>query len=191
MKDSFAKFWRWFERNQVALSRVDRSNAVIVKLHQKLSALGFTDWEMGPIDDERGTQFLVVRPRSIDKDDFNNIVFLKSAPNIEGWSFLEERPSKKWTREFILNKYNKRIDASDWKFSIYKYEDGKFDVVLNTKIPIEMNMEEKRNLAIFLIVSELGEKRADDLINAIDVEEKLDELNVNAIPLKDILSYID
>ena len=81
------------------------------------------------------------------------------------------------------------VDGSEWKFSLYRFDDGMFDIVLNTKIDGFTDLSEKLAILEFFVVSELGELTLKNRVNAIDIEE-VDPAPETAITLKEIRSHL-
>lgn len=191
MRQDFIKFWNWFEVHEAGLRDDAPSENLVRDLGTKLAEFGFFDWEMGPSDRSSDAHYLTIKLSDFDDDGvkFRN-QFLAAAPNFTHWEFLTSRPPKNWSRNLIWGRNRVPVSAGDFRFSLYKYNDGKFDIILNTNLPRGIEPHEKRGLAICILASELGEPVLYEKVNAIDVEEKSEAEISYGLKLSEIASVL-
>ena len=149
------------------------------ELSQRLADLGFFDWETGPLDHTGDMHYLSIQLGEYDDAGIRlREKFFSEAPDISKWELLASRPAKEWSRKLLWGKNRVEVSASDWKFSLYRYDDGKYDIVLNSLLPSGITNDEKQSLVVCVLVSEFGDVALKEKVNAIDVEEKpLSELD--------------
>lgn len=191
MKQAIEKFWQWFSEHELELRSAPGKIPLHSDLGDRLAQFGFFDWEIGPLDSKGNKHFLSIQLSDFNDDGVRLRKDLLSAapPNLE-WEFLTLRPPKDWSRQLIWGKNRVLVFAADWKFSLYKYDDGKFDIVLNSQLPSGILNNEKRDLAICVLTSELGEAVLYEKVNAIDVEEKPASALDKCVPLGEVGSVL-
>ena len=172
--EEISAFWEWFKYVETDLRGAKEVDVIHKELSERLAELGFFDWEIGPFDENSGggqSHFLSVSIN--DYDDYGlyfRSLFFEHAPRLDHWQLLNSRPPKAWSRKIIWGRQRVFVDASDWKFSIYRYQDGKYDLVLNTPMPKGIAENEKQPLVVAVLVAELGEILLEQFVNAIEAE---------------------
>ena len=190
IEEKIAAFWKWFGIVEAQLRDAKEVSAIHTDLSERLAEIGFFDWEVGPCDRTLGgnsSHFLSV---SISEyDDFGLYFrrsFFEAAPKLDEWVFLNSKPTKAWSRKIIWGHERTLVDASQWEFSIYQYQDGRYDLVLNTPIPNGITKNETQPLVVAVLVAELGETFLEQFVNAIDVGVNVEADDRFAISLSEI-----
>lgn len=167
-KDEVECFWSWFAANENLLRQRNINDPIFEELDEKLYNLGVLSWEIGP--DYEGRAALVLSP-SRDLERLCTTRRLASeAPSINGWRVLHAKPTKKWNRQFAWSEREVFIDARDWRFILYKYKDGKIEIVFTGTQLDKFSGEEARRIANFVAESELGEELFITHIWGVDIE---------------------
>jgi len=186
------KFWEWFEENCNALVPDKISTGLQKDVDTWMSKLGVPAWEIGPFTEKPPLSFFAFsQSGNIETFEMTKSITV-NAPEIEGWIFLAAKPPKKWNRKFLWSRNEREIDASNWKFLIYKYDDGLSDIVLIDDVLPNLKIEEKKHIIDFVIESEIGETGMLTKVYSTDIDTKVDkELHRSAIRLtemKDVLN---
>jgi hypothetical protein len=196
IEEKISAFWDWFRRVEAELRLAESAGVLHTSLGDKLAELGFFDWEVGPLDGQHGSGAIHFLSISISEYDeyglyFRSLLF-ENAPKLEQWELLKSKPPKAWSRKIIWGRQRILVDASDWKFSIYRYDDGKYDLILNSSIPGGIADSEKQPLVVAVLIAELGETLLEQVVNAIDVEAggKVDDERF-AISLGEIMQALE
>lgn len=169
-------FWNWFSDHHKDFEESFDNRSLINELDDRINSLGGFAWEIGP--GAVAENQLVISP----KGDLDLLPYTKEiisyAKNIHGWEFHYTKPPKQWELIFDLQKHNGdkiRIDASMWEYVLLKYDDGMFEIIIQTCDLHELNENEKLTVAEILLDGILGEEKRMVYICNIDVVEKLEE----------------
>ncbi|WP_416878460.1 hypothetical protein [Litorimonas sp.] len=186
------EFWEWFKENNGALVPDKISDDLQKSVDVWMSKLNIPAWEIGPFTEKPPLSFFAFSPSG----DIETFEMSKSitaaAPEIEGWIFLAAKPPKKWNRKFLWSRNEIEIDASNWKFLIYKYDDGLSDIVLIDDVLPNMKLEEKKRIVDFVVESEIGEIGMLTKVYSTDIDTNIDkELRLSATPLTEIKDVLN
>ena len=191
MNQEIREFWVWFASHAVQLRSAKTRHKLHDTLGQKLGLFGFFDWEIGPCEDSKGKHYLTIQLSDYHEHGVRLMdLFFSLAPELNDWKLLTARPPKQWSRQLLWGKTRELISATGWLFSLYRYEDGKFDIVLNTPLNVRFDEEEKRNLVVTVLASELGDFMLNEKVNAIDIEEKISTTAESGISLHEIANVL-
>lgn len=168
---SVEHFWDWFVQHEEIL-RTDRPEHRYTELlGMQLQDLGLPRWEIGPLDQSGSTHFLALSGTNISETGRTNRNELLRLKPPSHWTLLAFRPPKQWNRQFHWGAGRVCIDANHWLFEVYKFDDGKFDLVLRSEISGISGVEDKRDALVFALDSELGEAGMIEKINAVELGE--------------------
>jgi hypothetical protein len=149
------RFWAWFKENAISLKDLRPESVRWSELDRQLAAIGVDGWEIGPESIQQGDLFFALSTKG-DRNIFRiNQRIVARAPSIGGWKFLPAKPRKHWDRRFLWS--TRTLDASNWKFILYSYDDGMYDLALLGDVLGEFSDVEKRRILAFVVESELGE----------------------------------
>ena len=166
---SVEQFWEWFVRHEENLRADEPDHRYTELLGKQLRDLELPRWEIGPFDQSGSTHFLALSGANISETGLTNRNELLKLTPPPRWTLLALRPPKKWSRRFHWGSERVCIDANEWLFEVYKFEDGMFDLVLRSEIPEIADLEEKRDALVFALDSELGEAGMIEKINAVEL----------------------
>jgi hypothetical protein len=173
-------FWDWFAKHYIDLGTNFDNEKVLKELDDQLMSLGDFAWEIGP-----GTKIanqLVISPGG----DVTLLPITKEivsyAKNIPGWEFHYAKPPKEWDFIFDFENHNGEvinIDASNWQYVLLRYEDGGFEIIIQTHDLVGLNEEDKLTASEILLDGALGEEIRMLHICYIDVVERFDNQYVD------------
>src|SRR5581483_2192218 len=123
-------FWEWFSGSESGLRSLQPGSADWLDLDGRLRELGVEAWEIGPAVASKARYAFALSPRgdAAEYERCKRIVAL--APKLTDWEFLAAKPRKQWRRKFFWSGNRIEIDASSWRFVVYRYEDTKVEIVL-------------------------------------------------------------
>lgn len=169
------KFWDWFSAHHNDFGEYFDNEELLSELDHKITDLGDFVWEIGP--GINANNQLVISPGG-DLDLLSNtkqiISCTKAVPN---WEFHYAKPPKQWDFIFDLEKFDGsqvQIDASQWKYVLLKYDDGMFEIIIQTPDLKKLDEEEKLIASEILLDGILGEEKRMLLICDIDVVEEFE-----------------
>jgi hypothetical protein len=162
------EFWSWFEAEEFLLKSLIPKSAEWQELDRRVRALGVDAWEIGPATASSAQYMFALSPNG-DRQRLQTCrEIVSNAPSIAGWEFHASKPRKFWKRRFQWS--GKDVDASKWRFVVYRYDDGKSDIVaLGDDLPMLESSEQQR-IVEFVVESELGEAQCLDRVNQIEIE---------------------
>jgi hypothetical protein len=163
MSDSISEFWHWFAEHESLFRKGAVPHSLIRQFEEKLFAIAELDWEIGP--DPAGGACLAISPRD-HLQDAQDLV--EKAPRLAGWNIKLFKPPKEWDLRFdVLGKNGKiGIDANNWEFVVYHFDDGSFDIVF--KPDVDCN-EDLRHAAYTIVDSEIGEELRRQVVGEVSV----------------------
>jgi hypothetical protein len=185
------EFWLWFATHDAQLRRLSPSSAEWQQLDAHVSALGFGSWEIGPAVASTAQYMFALSPQG-DPDKFaraQRIIGL--APEVTGWEFLPAKPRKLWRRQFEWSTRHVSIDARNWQFVVYRYDDGKSELVLLGDPLRQLPETEQESVLTFVVESELGEGLCIDRICGLDIARHPTPEDVsNATPIASLFQVV-
>ena len=142
----------------------------IDQLDKHLEGLDDFSWEIG-FDDRVKKYFLAISPEGDPDLLEKSKIIISQAPNIKDWIFYPAKPPKQWKLIFdiLIDGENVRFNASDWKYVLYRFPDGVYDVVI--KIPNSYKPYEEYfdQIGMIAVSGELGEAFVIEYINEIEL----------------------
>jgi hypothetical protein len=94
------------------------------------------------------------------------------APPCTGWQFFSAKQPKEWERCFLMNDSQGNqlaVDASEWRYVLYEYPDGVFDIVVHAPGLAGLSEQDQISAAEIVLDCELGEETRLSLIDEIEV----------------------
>jgi hypothetical protein len=190
--EKISKFWDWFKTISANL-RINPTDTYFINLlDREVNKLGNVDWEIGPW--EENVMFLAISPNlNIDQLELTQRI-VSSAPEVPGWKFLPSKPPKDWQGIWKMeNEFGKSIliDASEWKYILYRFDDGTFDIDINIS-DFDGNKTTQYMAVDIALTGYLGEETFMNLIQEVNiVDEFSEELSGKATSLKNIRKHIE
>ena len=162
-------FWAWFESVAERLGQDFDCQALLDELDKRISQLGDICWELGP--GRQAENALVVTPDGAKEwlPVTQRIVAL--APVVPGWEFHPARQPKDWNLQYAIEDVSGEtldIDARRWRYVLFRFPDGKFDIVVEENNLIGADDEDRYAAAVILVDGILGE--ATRLLRIRDIE---------------------
>lgn len=169
-------FWEWFASHCSEFGEDFDNEALLNELDDRINAFGEFAWEVGP--GVSATNQLVISPGG----DLELLPYTKEIIShfkpIPNWEFHYAKPPKQWEFIFDFEKQDGsqvEIDASKWKYVLLKYEDGKYEIIIQEEGLGSLDEDEKLTVAEILVDGILGEEKRMTLICAIDIVEEFEE----------------
>jgi hypothetical protein len=164
-------FWRWFASVCGDFGAHFENVSLLRALDQHVTALGPFTWEVGPPRDS-SENILVISPGGLVEllPETKKIVDL--APTCPGWQFFYAKRSKDWDRRFFMNdNHGNRVavDASQWRYVLYGYPDGVFDIVIEASDLAGLEEQDRITASEIVLDGELGEQARLSLIGGIEI----------------------
>jgi hypothetical protein len=182
-------FWEWFSNHEAELRSLKPSTPQWHELDRRISTLGVNSWEIGPSVASAAQHALALSPQGDPGVYKTTQRIIALAPKLKAWEFLPAKPRKAWKRRFLWSSKQISIDASNWKFLLYRYEDGKVEVVLVGHALDQFETGERRRIAEFVVESELGEATCIERLCGVDVEpEPARDLTPNTVSIAELFS---
>ena len=179
---SVDEFLSWFQENAERLKGKPIPSELAGELRSSFERMNIGNWEIGPLDESGSTSFLALSQTTADHPSARNRAKILDATPPEGWRFLPGKPPKFWSRQLRWGDPPVLIDASDWRFLIYTYDDGMIEIVLCSDIPELMDPDDRNRLVVTVLESELGEACMDQCVCGVDA-------NSDAAPTDQANSY--
>ncbi|TCC99444.1 hypothetical protein [Pedobacter hiemivivus] len=168
-------FWDWFSKHCKDLGENFDNEKLLTEIDDRLTDLGGFAWEIGP--GTKADNQLVISPGG----DLSLLPVTKGivsyAKIIPGWEFHYAKPPKEWDLIFDFEKDNGdliEIDASNWQYVLLKYEDGKFEIIIQVHDLDGLSENDKLVASGILLDGILGEEVRMLRISYIDVVRKID-----------------
>jgi hypothetical protein len=185
------EFLSWFHQNASHLSVASGTSEIVRELSSRLDSLNIGNWEIGPLDEKGSTSFLALSQVIEDHPGASNRATILEAEAPEGWRFLPGKPPKFWSRKIQWGNPPVLMDASDWRFLIYTYDDGMMELVLCSDIPDVVDPAERQRLVVTVLESELGEICLDQVICGVDANsDTAPRDQVNSYALTELRPFI-
>lgn len=177
-KNYVNNFWIWFDSISDSLFDDIKNIEIVSELELMIKKLGPFDWEIGPINGD--LRYLAISP-NLDEDLLiATSEIISHAPKNPKWLFFDAKPQKEYNPLFsMLNENGAKIliDTSLWKYQLYQFGDGTFDMDLNIK-KINGNINVKKTASDIALTNILGEKKFIKLIKNIQIIET-DTIGIN------------
>jgi hypothetical protein len=172
LDNQVTRFWRWFAKNSHRLYSDSYETDLLHQLDRTISEWNLT-WEIGPGMTKKNS--LTISPHG------NNDLLDKAksiigeAPIIDDWEFYySKQPKENWYNARLVDRAFD-IDASDWTYVLYQYEDNKIEIVLKADSLSRLDKETKELAADLVLTNLLGEKLKMEKIDFIDIVDEFDD----------------
>jgi hypothetical protein len=169
-------FWKWFSDNCGYFGQNFDNEELLDDLDNRINELGEFTWEIGPGTSSMNQ--LVISPGG----DIDLLPYTKEivsyAPVVFDWEFYHAKPPKEWEFIFDFEKDDGNaveINASQWKYVLLKYDDGMFEVILQTRDLHGFSEDDKIVISEILLDGILGEERRMLFICGVDVTEEFED----------------
>jgi hypothetical protein len=188
-----SEFWIWFTSVSGAFGTRFENASLLKELDRRVAALGPFTWEVGPAPNSSDS-ILVISPdgRAELLPETKKIVDL--APACPGWRFFSAKPSKEWERRFWVNDSEGErvaVDASQWRYVLYGYPDGIFDIVIYAPDLARLGEQDRLTAAEIVLEGELGEEACLSLIGEIEVVvSPVDDDSVKTISIVHVRDHL-
>jgi hypothetical protein len=188
-------FWNWFTSVSNSFGDQFENEDLVNELDQKIRLLGDIAWEIGPGVIDPNNNALVFSPCG-NKDLLPlTRLIVENAPDYFGWEFYSSKPPKKWKRYFLMrdDKGNDiTINAANWRYSLLKYQDGKFDIIILAP-ELSKYSENFKNIAAAIVLDgEIGEENRINWIDTIEVVDKFaNNLSEKSSPINLLLDHFN
>lgn len=165
-------FWNWFAENSNHLHSDTYDKALLDKLDEIITLWGLT-WEIGPGLTKENS--LTISPNG-DKDLLEQASKIISiAPEFEHWEFYaSKQPKHNW---HIAKFDGIEIDATEWTFILFKYPDGKNEIVIQADNLKHLDTLTKELAADLVLTNLLGEKTKIEELDFIDIVDQHEHEN--------------
>ena len=153
-------FWSWFQSVAEQLSENYDNPALLADLDAKVSELGNLAWELGPGSREENA--LAISPDGVAEWLPITQRIAAMAPAIPRWEFHPARPARDWNLEFSITASaggDIDIDAREWRYVIFRFPDGTFDLILEQNNLFSASDEDRFTASVVLLDGLLGEAR--------------------------------
>src|SRR5579872_4332405 len=130
---SIINFWTWFLSNHKSFEWHLDNEELIHELDVRISEFGEFAWEIGP-GIVTANQLVISPGGNLDLLPYTKKI-VSYAKNIPGWEFHYAKPPKQWELIFDFEKHDRsqvEINASQWKYVLLKYDDGMFEIIIQT-----------------------------------------------------------
>lgn len=164
-------FWRWFASVCGGFASHFENAALLKELDQHVTALGPFTWEVGPSRNSNDS-ILVISPGGHAELLQETKTIVDLAPACPGWQFFSAKQPKDWERRFFMNDSQGNqlaVDASEWRYVLYGYPDGVFDIVVHAPDLAGLSEQDQITAAEIVLDGELGEEARLSLINEIEI----------------------
>eukprot|EP01039_Chlorochromonas_danica_P015417 gene15417-18117_t len=188
--DEIDRFWAWYSSIADQILAAMPSSLIWTLLSHNIEQLGLTDWDFGPLD--TSTYYLAISPGgNREKIELaNNII--SRAPVLPGWKFFPFKPRKKWDQKFQLSPNGPLLNASDWKFKIYQYNDGMVELAYVGQINNKIGKNKMIDAIIIGVENEIGEELFMRKICDISLDSNVNDTEqAELFKLGDLFSYLE
>ena len=173
MKESVKRFWNWFSNVEEAAKEVVSAELSDSKFREQIEnelnkyCPGLL-WELGPNGDDQ-YQLVISSGRNVDNDKFAKEL-IENAPSINGWTFVDRKPPKEWSRIMLVGERQQKIDFSDFEYVLTAF-DGRqfFDITFFPPSGMPFNEKELKNTLRIFIENEIGEALAIEKVGKIEI----------------------
>jgi len=175
-KPKYSDFWQWFLKNRFEFEVSNFKEESIQDMDNRILTMGDFAWEIGPGKLKRfslsispgGDKLLIGKTKEI----------VAEAPILNDWEFNYAKPEKEWDNYFesIWKNRKVEIEISSWKYILYKYEKGVYDIEIfpfGIKSEMLLDKDHMQGLAEMVVQSLIGEEKRLTRINGIEVRTDL------------------
>jgi hypothetical protein len=165
-------FWIWFAKNSNNLQSDGYDQNILNELNNFISNWDL-GWEIGPGLSKENSLTISPNGNKDLLDKTNGII--NKAPKLDNWEFYSTKQSKENWHLARLVDTDFEIDASNWKYVLLKYEDGKVEVLIKADELSHLDKETKELAADLILTNLLGEELKIQTIDFIDVVDEFDD----------------
>jgi hypothetical protein len=171
-------FWDWFARAWVAvLKNSGKSDHDFAgEMDRRIRGLHIgLSWEIGPAA-KSGWQLVISPDFSPELLEIAQQI-ISLAPRIPGWEYRCFRQPKQWNHKFEVTCLTGRrvsFDCSNWKFLMLQHSDGTRELLLFGDGISSLDENTKRNAAVIVLESILGEETVMQRIPVFELLENSD-----------------
>jgi hypothetical protein len=174
--ESINSFWIWFSDCCDDLGQNFDNEELLNELDDRINELGEFAWEIGPgifcvnqlVISPGGDLDLLPYTKEI-------VSYAKVLPN---WEFHYAKPPKQWDLIFDFEKHDGsqiEINASQWKYVLLKYDDGMFEIIIQTHDLQQLDEDDQLNATEILLDGILGEENRMLYVCGFDVVDEFEE----------------
>lgn len=155
-----SQFWKWFASIAERLSDDFENEAFLAELDRRLSALADVGWELGP--GRTSANALAISPNG--EADLLPVTrkIAAAAPAGLGWEVHPARPARDPYLTFSMRRPGDaaeiEVDARAWRYVLYRFREGDFDVVLEQPNLGSLSDDERYSAAVIFLDGALGEE---------------------------------
>lgn len=186
------EFWAWFQTNAQELGRDFHNSALLAELDTRLACIGVAGWELGP---GSATRYALAISPDGNRDQLpltKRIVAL--SPTVPHWVFLAARPARPSPFLFTLQRNGQNdlaVDASEWRYVLYRFPDGLMDIVLEQARLQDVSEEERYMAATIMLDALMGEAERLTRFREIEPVATLDtQLSGRSSPVSTLLQHL-
>ncbi len=191
LEESARSFWSWFESVENHLRELQPGSPAWIELDERVDKLGVEAWEIGPAVASTAKYSFTLSPNGDPEAYSKTKRIVALAPVMPAWEFLPAKPRKQWVRKFLWSEDLIDIDASGWRFVVYRYEDGLSEIVLLGDVLPALDSDTILSVLDFVVESELGEASYIALLYGIDVVREPTEQDVeSSIPITSLFQSV-
>lgn len=189
-----SRFWRWFTSVCSEFGDHFENAPLVQELDSRIAELGEFSWELGPAVGSEKENALVITPCGSEELLLETRRVVSIAPPCPHWEFHFAKPPKKWDLEFSLiaeDGCETEVNASSWRYMLYKFPDGSFDIVMCIPGSTGLSDNLKLTAAEIVLDGELGEEARITLIKGIELVNEFEHDVVDkSNPIKDLASHL-
>ena len=164
--DDINSFWNWFKTNADDLQSQSYPNSKLEELDRKVIDFGLR-WEVGPGKEKSNS--LTISPGGDQKKITLAKEFIQSSPTLESWEFYSfKQPKVNWDK-LELPKYDIKITADSWTYTLLSYEDGKKEILIKGDSLNDIDPDYKVGVAEMVLINLIGEERMMTEVDFVDV----------------------
>jgi hypothetical protein len=164
--DDINNFWNWFKANSDDLQSQKYPNDTLEQLDRKIVDLGLR-WEVGPGKEK--TNSLTISPGGDTEKIELAKEFIKFSPTLDSWEFYSfKQPKANWDK-LELPKYDIKITADDWTYTLLRYKDGKKEILVKGDSLNDIEPDYKVGVAEMVLINLIGEERMMTEVDFVDV----------------------
>ena len=172
MKEKIIFFWTWFSNiSDLLASNYDDEN-LINDINSNVATLGEFSWEIGA-GKVKNNAFTISPNGDIDLlNETKHIIAL--APVINNWEFHYSKQPKDWDLLFELeiNHNIETIDASKWRYILFKYPDNTFDILIESSKLFELDEDSRIYATEIALDGVIGEELRITTVGNIEIVSK-------------------
>jgi hypothetical protein len=164
-------FWKWFVDNKDKLESDSYDPTILQRLDKTISSWDL-NWEIGPGQSKENS--LTISPKGDTMLLPLTEQIVKKAPTLDKWQFYSTKQPKGNWHLLELNQDNISINASEWKYTLLKYNDGKIEVLVKADNLQSFEKGTKELIVEIVLTNLLGEEIFMKKVDYFDVVDDFD-----------------